>query len=133
MALGWAGWRVFGDTPYRIDIDVYRMGGRAWLDGSPLYADGAMFATQGGLDLPFTYPPLAAIVFAPFAMMSLPAASVVITAITLILLLVGGVVYSAGVVFHLASHWPYARALWHGSVVIAASIHYAAIMTLLQA
>ena len=52
---------------------------------------------------------------------------------TLILLLVGGVVYSAGVVFHLAAHWRYARALWHGSVVIAATIHYAAIMTLLQA
>lgn len=52
---------------------------------------------------------------------------------TLILLLLGGVVYSAGVVFHLAVHWRYARALWHGSVVIAAAIHYAAIMTLLQA
>ena len=50
----------------------------------------------------------------------------------LVLLLVGGVVYSAGVVFHLAAHWRYARALWHGSVVIAAAIHYAAIMTLLQ-
>ncbi len=46
---------------------------------------------------------------------------------TLILLLLGGVV------FHLAVHWRYARALWHGSVVIAAAIHYAAIMTLLQA
>ena len=52
---------------------------------------------------------------------------------TLILLLAGGVVYSAGVVFHLAARWPYARALWHGSVVIAAAVHYAAIMTLLQA
>jgi hemolysin III len=52
---------------------------------------------------------------------------------TLVLLLLGGVVYSAGVVFHLAAHWRYARALWHGSVVIAAAIHYAAIMTLLQA
>jgi hemolysin III len=52
---------------------------------------------------------------------------------TLILLLAGGVVYSAGVIFHVAVHWPYARALWHGSVVIAAGIHYAAIMTLLQA
>jgi hemolysin III len=52
---------------------------------------------------------------------------------TLILLLAGGVVYSAGVIFHVAVHWPYARALWHGSVVIAAAIHYAAIMTLLQA
>jgi hemolysin III len=52
---------------------------------------------------------------------------------TLILLLAGGVVYSAGVIFHVAVHWPYARALWHGSVVIAAAIHYAASMTLLQA
>ena len=45
----------------------------------------------------------------------------------------GGVVYSVGVVFHLATRWPYARALWHGFVVIGATIHYAAIMTLLQA
>ena len=30
-------WRLLGHTPYRIDIDVYRMGGRAWLDGRPLY------------------------------------------------------------------------------------------------
>ena len=71
-ALVWAGWRLLGHTPYRIDIDVYRMGGRAWLDGRPLYADGAMFHTRGGLDLPFTYPPLAAVVFAPFALLSLP-------------------------------------------------------------
>jgi hemolysin III len=52
---------------------------------------------------------------------------------TVVLLLTGGVVYSVGVVFHLAARWPYARALWHGSVLIAATIHYAAIMTLLQA
>ena len=45
-ALVWAGWRLLGHTPYRIDIDVYRMGGRAWLDGKPLYADGAMFETR---------------------------------------------------------------------------------------
>lgn len=82
------GWRLLGHVPYRIDIDVYRMGGRAWLDNQPLYADGAIFHTQGGLDLPFTYPPLAAIMFAPFAWLSLPAASVAITATTLILLIV---------------------------------------------
>ena len=52
---------------------------------------------------------------------------------TLVLLLMGGVVYSVGVVFHLTARWRYARALWHGSVLIAAAIHYAAIMTLLQA
>ncbi len=81
-------WQLFGHTPYRIDVDVYRMGGQAWLAHRPLYADGAMFHTQGGLDLPFTYPPLAAIVFAPLAMVSLTAASVAITVTTLVLLAV---------------------------------------------
>ena len=87
-ALAWAGWRLLGHTPYRIDIDVYRMGGRAWLDGRPLYADGVMFHTRGGLDLPFTYPPLAAVAFSPFALLSLDAASIAITLTTLILLVV---------------------------------------------
>ena len=91
-ALVWAGWRLLGHTPYRIDIDVYRMGGQAWLDGRPLYADGAMFHTRVGLDLPFTYPPLAAIAFSPFAWLSLPGASVAITLITLVLLIVSTVI-----------------------------------------
>lgn len=80
-------WLLFRKIPYRIDIEVYRMGGQAWLSERPLYAGDAMFHTLIGLDLPFTYPPLAAIVFSPFAAMSLPVASVVITVITLILVL----------------------------------------------
>ncbi|MGH3580565.1 MAG: glycosyltransferase 87 family protein [Mycobacterium sp.] len=84
----WAGWHLLGHAPYRIDIDVYRMGGRAWLDGTPLYADSTKFKTEAGLDLPFTYPPLAAIVFAPFAWLTLPAASAAITVTTLVLLVV---------------------------------------------
>ena len=91
-ALAWAGWRLLGHTPYRIDIDVYRMGGRAWLDGKPLYADGAMFDTRAGLDLPFTYPPLAAVAFAPFALLPLPVASAAITVTTLVLLIVSTVI-----------------------------------------
>ena len=87
-ALGYAAWRLVGHTPYRIDIDVYRMGGQAWLDGRPLYDDGVEFHTPIGLNLPFTYPPLAAIVFCPFAWLGLPVASVTITLITLALLLV---------------------------------------------
>jgi alpha-1,2-mannosyltransferase len=90
--LGWAGWRLMGHIPYRIDIDVYRMGGAAWLDGRPLYADGVMFHTRGGLDLPFTYPPLAAVAFAPFALLSLDVASIAITLTTLILLIVATVI-----------------------------------------
>ncbi|MGV0744604.1 glycosyltransferase 87 family protein [Mycolicibacterium sp. XJ870] len=91
-ALVWVGWQLLRTVPYRIDIDVYRMGGRAWLDGRPLYADGAIFHTEGGLDLPFTYPPLAAIAFAPFAWLSLPAASWAITITTLLLLIVSTVI-----------------------------------------
>jgi alpha-1,2-mannosyltransferase len=87
-ALGYAAWRLVGHTPYRIDIDVYRMGGQAWLDGRPLYDHGVEFHTPIGLNLPFTYPPLAAIVFSPFAWLGMPAASVAITLITLALLVV---------------------------------------------
>ena len=91
-ALAWAGWRLLGHPPYRIDIDVYRMGGQAWLDGRPLYADGAMFHTRAGLDLPFTYPPLAAIVFSPLAWLSLTGAGAAITLTTLVLLIVSTVI-----------------------------------------
>ena len=90
-AFGYAAWRLLAQTPYRIDIDVYRSGGRAWLDGRPLYT-GERFATQAGVDLPFTYPPLSAILFAPFAMLSLPAASAAITALTLVLLVVSAMI-----------------------------------------
>jgi alpha-1,2-mannosyltransferase len=86
-ALGYAAWLLLGRAPYRIDIDVYRMGGQAWLDHRPLYADGALFHTAGGLDLPFTYPPLAAIAFCPFSWLPLPAASAAITCTTLVLLI----------------------------------------------
>src|SRR5215211_7201238 len=91
-ALALAAWRVIGHPTYRIDIDVYRMGGQAWLDGRPLYADNAIFHTRVGLNLPFTYPPLAAIAFCPFAWLPLPAASATITLTTLVLLIVSAVI-----------------------------------------
>lgn len=88
LAAAHACWQLFHDIPYRIDADVYRMGGDAWLHGRPLYADGAIFHTRGGLDLPFTYPPLAAIAFGPLALVSLPAATVAISVVTCLLLVV---------------------------------------------
>src|SRR5262245_29189576 len=48
---------------------------------------------------------------------------------TLVLLLVGGVLYSAGVAFHVARH-RYQNAAWHGCVLAAACTHYAAVFTL---
>jgi alpha-1,2-mannosyltransferase len=87
-ALGYVAWTLFGHTPYRIDIDIYQMGGQAWLDGHPLYTGDVLFNTPIGLKLPFTYPPLAAIAFCPFAWLHMPAASVAITLLTLLLLIV---------------------------------------------
>lgn len=89
--LGYAAWQLFGHTPYRIDIDVYQMGARAWMDGRPLYRGDVLFHTPI-VDLPFTYPPLAAIVFCPFAWLHMPTASVAITALTLVLLVVSTVI-----------------------------------------
>jgi alpha-1,2-mannosyltransferase len=90
-AFALAAWRLLGHTPYRIDIDVYRLGGQAWLDGRPLYGN-ALFRTHIGVDLPFTYPPLAAIAFSPFAWLPLAVASAAITLTTLVLLIVSTVI-----------------------------------------
>lgn len=91
-ALGYTAWGLFAHIPYRIDIDIYQMGGQTWLDGRPLYLGDVLFHTPIGLNLPFTYPPLAAIVFCPFAWLHMPAASVAITVLTLVLLIVSTVI-----------------------------------------
>ena len=46
----------------------------------------------------------------------------------LTLLMVGGVLYTVGVVFHLWERLPFQNAIWHGFVLSAASCHYAAVM-----
>ena len=51
------------------------------------------------------------------------------TAAALILLLVGGLVYSLGVVVYLKRDLPFRRAIWHGFVTAAAATHFAAILT----
>ncbi|HUO40290.1 MAG TPA: glycosyltransferase 87 family protein [Mycobacterium sp.] len=102
-----AAWRVLGHLPYRIDVEVYRMGAQAWLNGRPLYDDGALFHTSIGLNLPFTYPPLAAIVFCPIGWLSFPAGSVVITLVTLVLL-----VASTAVVLTALQVWSVPARFW---------------------
>ncbi|WP_341264515.1 glycosyltransferase 87 family protein [Gordonia hydrophobica] len=63
-----------------LDLHVYRTGARVLLDGHPLY--GAMPAVDG-THLPFTYPPLAAMAFTPFAMMPVTVADIAMFAATL--------------------------------------------------
>jgi alpha-1,2-mannosyltransferase len=123
-----AGWVLFGKIPYRIDIEVYRMGGQAWLDGRSLYAGDATFHTLIGLDLPFTYPPLSAILFSPFAWMPFPVASVTITVITLVLVLL-----STWIVLTRLAVWPassltkepaWLRRAWLAAGIVALAVMY---------
>lgn len=53
--------------------------------------------------------------------------------VTLILIAVGGVLYSAGVVFHVWQGLRFQNAIWHGFVLSAALCHYAAVLTSLEA
>ncbi|MET0457347.1 MAG: glycosyltransferase 87 family protein [Mycobacterium sp.] len=123
-----AGRQLLETTPYRIDVDVYRMGGRAWLDGSSLYDHGVLFHTLGGIDLPFTYPPLAAVVFSPFAMLSLDAASITITVITLVLLIVTAMIVMTRMRVWEQSTWltgrGWVRRLWLALAIVALATVY---------
>ena len=50
----------------------------------------------------------------------------------LVMILLGGLVYSGGVIFHLSVR-RYGRALWHGCVLLGAAFHYIAIASLIAA
>ena len=52
--------------------------------------------------------------------------------VVLLMILLGGLVYSGGVIFHLSVR-RYSRALWHGCVLIGAAFHYVAIAALVAA
>jgi len=44
-----------------------------------------------------------------------------------VLLLAGGVLYTAGVAFHLSERLAYHNAIWHGFVLVASACHFAAV------
>jgi alpha-1,2-mannosyltransferase len=75
-------------APWRphLDLDVYRLGARMWLSGGDLY--GLLPPTIIGNHLPFTYPPVAAVLFTPFTLVPLPVAGVVLTALSVVALVV---------------------------------------------
>ncbi|AJY45654.1 PAQR family membrane homeostasis protein TrhA [Martelella endophytica] len=52
---------------------------------------------------------------------------------TTILVVIGGIIYSAGVIFHVWEKLRFQNAIWHGFVVAAAAVHYAAVLTCLAA
>ncbi len=63
---------------YRLDLDVYRLGAQAFAAGAPLYDHG--FRTDFGEVLPFVYPPIAAIMFFPLAVLPMVVASILVLA-----------------------------------------------------
>src|SRR5215470_15628133 len=66
---------------YRIDLDVYRTGARVLLHGGDLYA--RLPRLGDGHELPFTYPPFAALCFVPLAIVGYAAANWLLTVVTI--------------------------------------------------
>lgn len=66
--------------PYRIDLDVYRIGGRVWLAGQNLY--GVIPKTSAGRALPFSYPPVAAVLMSPLSLLPAVVATTLVTLLT---------------------------------------------------
>jgi hemolysin III len=72
------------------------------------------------------------LVYVAFGWLVLVAIHPLITGVSvaaLVLLVVGGLIYTTGTLFFHSERLPYRRAIWHGFVVVAAGVHYAAICT----
>jgi alpha-1,2-mannosyltransferase len=95
--------RGIGFGPYRIDLDVYRIGGQVWLHGGNLY--GRLPPTRLGIALPFSYPPIAAVLLAPLSLPPMAVAGVLLSLATIALTAVVLRVF-------LAAAWPSARPSW---------------------
>jgi alpha-1,2-mannosyltransferase len=73
--------RGIGLGCYRIDLEVYRAGATAVLHGGDLY--GQLPRPGNGHQLPFTYPPFAALTFIPLAVLGYGTANWLLTAVTI--------------------------------------------------
>jgi alpha-1,2-mannosyltransferase len=102
----------------RLDLDVYRLGARAWLSGTQVY--GQLPSVQSGLDLGFTYPPISAVAMVPLAVVPARAAGVIMTGLTIGLLLAVVALFlnTAGLVPDRRAGWRWAAALCPLAVLI---------------
>jgi hemolysin III len=50
---------------------------------------------------------------------------------TMLLILAGGILYSAGVIFHVWEKLRFQNAIWHGFVVTAAAVHFSAVFSVI--
>ena len=75
------------DTRGYMDTEIYRLGARAWLNGYQVYGDDLTPETPDSATLPFIYPPFAAILFAPLALVPKAASTAVIMVVSHLALL----------------------------------------------
>ena len=108
---GPAGWSLFGIiwglAALGVFREVFRPRRGTWLST-------AIYLAMGWLILAFLHPLLTSLSILP-----------------LILLIAGGLAYSIGVVFYRWHSLKYHHAIWHGFVLAGASLHYAAIFSLI--
>lgn len=121
-ALGYTTWRALGSTPYHIDVDVYRMAAQAWREGLPLYGEDWFQTKIEGTVLPFTYPPIAAVMFAPLTWVSLGAATAALTIISTLLLVVSITIVLTGLGVRFDNVRDSGPAWWHRAVVATAIV-----------
>ena len=60
----------------------------------------------------------------------LPSLATAVSEQVLVLLLLGGVIYSLGSLIHARIHMPFQNPVWHLMVVVAAALHLAAVAQL---
>jgi hemolysin III len=97
-------------------------------------------AAIGGIALkllkPRRYERLAVVFYLMLGWIGLPLADRLFSALplsTLVLLGVGGLLYTTGVAFHLRTTLPFQNAIWHAFVLAAATCHFAAILDVVAA
>jgi alpha-1,2-mannosyltransferase len=82
VLVGLIGWLL--DWHLGVDIAVYRAGALTLLHGDPLYDANTLSDEPYWALLPFTYPPSAALIFVPLALLPLEVAWGVLTAVSLL-------------------------------------------------
>ncbi|GAA1724072.1 alpha-1,2-mannosyltransferase [Dietzia kunjamensis subsp. schimae] len=103
--------------PYRIDLDVYRVGGQVFRDGGDLYGELPQLAQ--GAHLPFTYPPLSAQLFSLLTLVPLAVASALITLATIAVL-----AYVVHLVLTRTCERPQRELWWLTAAVIAVALWF---------
>lgn len=102
-------WGVRHNPVKFMDLSVYRLGVKAWLDGADIY--GQLPATSFGNHLPFIYPPFATVPFAPMAWLPWPVTWWLSTLMSLAAL---------GLVIYLVARCAWPTGGWRGALLATA-------------